>query len=147
MHASMKAIHARKSTDALDTGFSLSMNIDASIFLARLWGSFFLVFGGLFVLTGFLGRVIEMTEEKSFVVSTGYLTLLMGLVTVILHNSWALDWRLAITILGWSTVIKGIIKIAFPDYIHRKSQAFRKRPAIEGSLLILLGGWLFWMSL
>ena len=123
------------------------MSIDASIFLARLWGSFFLVFGGLFVLTGFLGRVIEMTEDKSFIVSTGYLTLLMGLVTVILHNYWALEWRLAITVIGWSTVIKGIIKIGFPDYIHRKSESFRKRPVIEGSLLIALGGWLFGMSL
>ncbi len=63
------------------------MSIDASIFLARLWSSFFRVFSGLFVLTGFLGRVVEMAEQKSFVVSTGYLALQMGLVTVILHNT------------------------------------------------------------
>lgn len=54
------------------------MSIDASIFLARLWSSFFRVFSGLFVLTGFLGRVVEMAEQKSFVVSTGYLALQMA---------------------------------------------------------------------
>lgn len=120
--------------------------MEVTIFFARLWGSFFIIFGSLFVITRQLGRTIEMTDNKSFVISTGYVTLLMGLVTVILHNVWVLDWKIAITILGWSTLIKGISKIGFPEQIHKQAQRFKKNQWISSACLIILGAWLFWMS-
>jgi hypothetical protein len=120
--------------------------MDISIFFARLWGSYFVIFGSLFIITNQLGKTIEMTDDKSFVISTGYITLLMGLVTVILHNIWAADWRLAITILGWSTVIKGIMKIGFPEHIHKQAQRFKKKQLLSAAFMILLGVWLFWVS-
>ena len=122
------------------------MMMDITIFFARLWGSFFVIFGLLFLITRYLGKVIEMTEDKAFVISTGYITLLMGLVTVILHNIWVADWRVAITILGWSTLIKGIMKIGFPEYIHKQAQMFKKQQTLEAIILLLLGAWLFWVS-
>jgi hypothetical protein len=120
--------------------------MDISDFFARLWGAFYLIFGMLFIVTRYLGRVIEMTDDRAFVISTGYITLLMGLVTVILHNVWVMEWRVAITVLGWSTLIKGILKIGFPELIHERAQAFRQRQTLSASLLIVLGGWLVWMS-
>lgn len=120
--------------------------MEISIFFAKLWGSYFVIFGLLFLGARFLGRVIEMTEDKAFVISTGYITLLMGLVTVILHNVWVVDWRVAITILGWSTLIKGIMKIGFPEYIHKQAQIFKNQQTLEAVILLLLGAWLFWVS-
>ena len=122
------------------------MDIDVSIFFARLWGSFFVIFGSLFILTRFLGELIDKTEDRFFVIATGYNTLLMGLVTVILHNIWVLDWRIVITVLGWSTLIKGILKIGFPEFIHKQAQTFKERKRLEGGILVLFGGWLIWMS-
>ncbi len=120
--------------------------MDTTIFFARLWGSFFLVFGALFIIAKQLGRTIEMTGDKAFVISTGYTTFLMGLVTVILHNIWVLSWEVAITILGWSTMIKGISKIGFPDLIHKQAQMFKKRQWLSAVFLLILGSWLLWMS-
>lgn len=120
--------------------------MDVSIFFARLWGGFFVVFGLLFIITRQLGKTIEMTDDKSFVISTGYVTFLMGLVTVILHGVWSLDWRIVITILGWSTLIKGIIKIGFPEQIHKQAQRFKKKQWLSAAFMILLGGWLLWTS-
>ena len=117
-----------------------------SIFFAKLWGSFFVIFGLLFVITGQLGKTIEMTDNKAFVISTGYITLLMGLVTVILHNVWIADWRVTITILGWSTLIKGVMKIGFPEQIHKQAQRFKKKQWLSAVFIILLGAWLLWMS-
>ena len=122
------------------------MVMDISIFFARLWGSFFVVFGLLFIITKQLGKTIEMTDNKAFVISTGYISFLMGLVTVILHNVWALNWKVAITILGWSTLMKGIMKIGFPEVIHKQAQRFKKKQWISTIILMLLGGWLLWMS-
>lgn len=122
------------------------MIMEISIFLARFLGGFYLIFGLLFIVARTLGRVIEMTDDKSFVISTGYISLLMGLATVVLHNVWVADWRVAITILGWSTLIKGILKIGFPDFINKQAQRFKSQQTIEAIMLLLLGGWLFWVS-
>ena len=120
--------------------------MEISIFLARFLGGFYLIFGLLFIITRQLGKTIEMTDDKSFVISTGYISLLMGLATVVLHNIWVLDWRVAITILGWSTLIKGILKIGFPEFINKQAQIFKSQQTLEAIMLLLLGGWLFWMS-
>lgn len=120
--------------------------MDISIFFAQLWGGFFLVFGLLSLTTKQLGRTIEMTDNKAFVISTGYISFLMGLVTVILHNVWVLDWRIVITILGWGTLLKGIGKIGFPELIHDQAQRFKGKQWLSALLLILLGGWLLWMG-
>jgi len=87
-----------------------------------------------------------MTDDKAFVISTGYITLLMGLITVILHNVWVASWEVVITILGWSTVIKGIMKIGFPEKIHKEAQRFKKKQAVSAVILLILGAWLMWMS-
>jgi len=122
------------------------MVLEISIFFARLWGGFFLIFGLLFIITRQLGKTIEMTDDKAFVISTGYITLLMGLVTVILHNLWVADWRVAITLLGWGTLIKGFSKIGFPEQIHKQAQRFKKKQWLSAIFMILLGVWLLWMS-
>jgi len=122
------------------------MVLEISIFFARLWGSFFIIFGLLFIITRQLGKTIEMTDDKAFVISTGYITLLMGLVTVILHNLWVADWRVLITILGWSTLIKGVMKVGFPEEIHKQAQRFKKKQWLSSVVLIVLGLFLFYMS-
>jgi len=120
--------------------------MEITIFFAKLWGSFFLIFGLLSLITRQLGKTIELTDNKAFVISTGYVSLLMGLVTVILHNVWAWDWPIVITILGWSTMIKGISKIGFPELIHKQAQRFQKHQWISALFMLILGGWLLWMS-
>ena len=120
--------------------------MELTIFFARLWGSYFIIFGLLFIITRQLGKTIEMTDDKAFVISTGYITLIMGLVTAILHNVWVADWRVVITLLGWSTVIKGIQKIGFPEHIHKQAQMFKKKQWLSAVFLIILGAWLMWMS-
>ena len=122
------------------------MMMEISIFFARLWGSYFVIFGLLFIITRQLGKTIEMTDDKAFVISTGYITLIMGLVTIILHNIWVADWRIVITILGWFTLIKGIMKIGFPEHIHKQAQRFKKKQALSTVILMFLGAWLILMS-
>ena len=117
-----------------------------SIFFARLWGSFFIIFGSLFIITKQLGKTIEMTDDKAFVISTGYITLILGLVTVILHNIWVWNWTLIITILGWSTLIKGISKVGWPEQIHKQAQRFKAKQWLSAFFIILLGAFLLWKS-
>ena len=120
--------------------------MDITIFLAQLWGGFLVIFGLLFVITGQLGKTIEMTDNRAFVISTGYITLIMGLVTVIVHNIWVASWEVVITVLGWSTLIKGIMKVGFPEEIHKQAQRFKKKQLLSAIFTTLLGIWLLWRS-
>lgn len=120
--------------------------MEISIFFAKFWGSLFMILGLSSLGAKFLGRVIKYTEDKTITVSTGYITFLLGLVTVILHNLWVVDWRVAITILGWITLLKGITKIAFPEHVHKKAQMFKGQQMLWGAVIFLIGAWFFWMS-
>lgn len=121
--------------------------MEISIFLAKFWGSLFMILGVLSILAKFLSRVIEYTEDKTITISTGYITFLLGLATVVAHNVWVADWPVAVTILGWITLFKGIEKIGFPDRVNKKAQMFKNQPVIWGSVIFLIGVWFFWISL
>lgn len=121
--------------------------MDLSIFLARFWGSLFMLLGLQSIGTRFLGRVIKMTDDKTVTVSTGYITFLLGLATVVAHNLWVNDWRAAVTILGWVTLLKGMTKIGFPEHVHKQAQMFKSQQYIWAMVIFFLGAWLFWVSL
>jgi hypothetical protein len=120
--------------------------MEITIYLARFWGSLFMILGALSVGAKFLGRVIKYTDDKAITISTGYITFLLGLITVVLHNLWVKDWRVTITILGWVTMLKGIEKIGFPERVNRKAQMFKNMQAVWGGVIFLIGLWFFWMS-
>ena len=120
--------------------------MDITLFLAKFWGSLFMILGAMSVIGKLLGRIIEYTEDRTITISTGYITFLLGLATVVAHNLWVADWRVAITILGWTTLLKGIEKIGFPDRINKKAQIFKGRQIIWGFVIFLIGAWFFWMS-
>jgi len=121
--------------------------MDVSIFFARFWGSLFISLGVLSIGAKFLGRVIKYTEDKTITISTGYITFLLGLVTVILHNVWVKDWRIAITILGWITLFKGVTKIGFPEHVNKQAQMFKPGQIFWSFVILLIGVVFFWMSL
>ncbi|MFH0804248.1 MAG: hypothetical protein V1896_01450 [Candidatus Zambryskibacteria bacterium] len=120
--------------------------MEITIFLARFWGSLFMILGAMSVGAKLLGRIIEYTEDRTITISTGYITFLLGLITVVLHNIWVWDWRIAITILGWVTLFKGIEKIGFPDRVNKKAQMFKGGQVLWGVVIFLIGAWFFWMG-
>ena len=121
-------------------------SLDLSIKFAQLWGVFYVVFGALFLISGQLGRTIEMTDNRAFVVGTGYTSFFLGLATIVWHNVWVFDWRVMITLLGWFTFIKGIQKIGFPNHIREQAQRFKRGQEYSGAFLLVLGCYLLWMS-
>jgi hypothetical protein len=122
--------------------------MEISLFLARFLGWLLVILGLIFLLRKkVLFEMFRSVENKGFVMLSGYLALILGLVTVILHNLWVADWRVTITILGWIALVKGIVRIGFPG-VPQKS-VFKNKPILTQILLviaILLGGWLIWMS-
>ena len=52
---------------------------------------------------------------------------------VLYHNFWTTDWRIIITIVGWISVLKGVVRIVAP------TAALRVAHGIENSDLMLKG--------
>src|SRR4030065_1543286 len=121
--------------------------MEITIFLAKFWGSLFMILGSMSVGAKLLGRIIKYTEDKTITISTGYITFLLGLITVVLHNIWIADVRIAITILGWTTLLKGIEKIAFPNRVNKIAMKFKGGQTLWGIVILLIGIFYFWISL
>jgi hypothetical protein len=106
-----------------------------------------MILGALSIGGKLLGRVIEYTEDKTITISTGYITFLLGLATVVAHNVWVADWPVAVTILGWVSLFKGIEKIGFPDRVNKKAQLFKGRQVLWGAVIFFIGASYFWIGL
>ncbi len=115
-----------------------------SIFIAKLLGPFFLVTGaGILVnAKGYRAMAEDFLASPAMIYLAGVLALVGGLAIVIVHNRWALEWPLLITIFGWAGLIGGIFRMTFPELVTRIGGAFMKRQALlkVGALVILVGG-------
>lgn len=120
--------------------------MDITLFLARFWGSLFIILGLSAMAARLLGRIIGYTRDKTITVSTGYITFLLGLATTVAHSLWVPDWRIAITLLGWITLFKGLDKILFPERVSRVAQKFKKLQVFWGFVIFGIGVWFFVMS-
>lgn len=125
--------------------------IDINLFLAQFWGWFLLAMGLLFLFKkpAALVNFFRAAEDRAFIASTGFLFFVIGLVTVLLHNVWVWDWAVVVTIFGWLSLTKGVLRIAFPSLSRRLAASFEKKHGLVRVLLlvmIVLGAWLLWAS-
>lgn len=103
--------------------------MDLSIFLAKLLGIYLLIITvELLVRRRELERAIKsFTSSKGLLISSGSISLLFGLVIVIGHPVYDMDWQGLITLLGYVLIIRGIIRVAFPSYFQKKMEHFFHR--------------------
>ena len=92
--------------------------MELSLFLAKVIG-LYLVFISLAV---FRHRreinallIEEFYHNRIFVFFSGAIILILGLLVVVSHNVWELSWRGVITLLGWLTILKAIMRIFVPN--------------------------------
>jgi len=63
-------------------------------------------------------KIVEDFERSpglTFV--TGFITLIIGMLLIAYHNIWVKNWTVLITIIGWVSLLKGVVLIAFPQFI------------------------------
>jgi predicted MFS family arabinose efflux permease len=90
-----------------------------SVFVAKVIALMYIA-AGIAALSGKIsyGKIVEDFERSpglTFV--TGFITLIIGMLLVTYHNMWAKDWTVLITVIGWISLFKGVMFIAFPQAI------------------------------
>ena len=96
-----------------------------------------------------LNDMWDVMRDRGFTLTSGYLAVMLGLITIILHNEWTRDYRLLVTLFGWISLIKGIVLIGSPDTIENVSRKFKKNNVLTNAALVLgllIGAWLLWAS-
>ena len=124
--------------------------MELSIFLAKLLGLYLMIVcAAVFLKREKLKIMLEEFEKSHlFIFSSGAMVLLLGLAMVISHTIWELNWRGLITLLGWLTVGKGIIRLYFFEWAQvtsRKVVQSRWYWCIIG-LSFIIGLWLAYIG-
>ncbi|MBL7072640.1 MAG: hypothetical protein ISS33_02520 [Candidatus Omnitrophica bacterium] len=106
--------------------------MQASIFIARIFGLCYLVIGiGFLFNRKAFERVMEdFCRNAALVFYGGLLALISGIAIVLVHNVWVCSWVVMITLIGWIAIIKGIWIIVFPDSIARFMRVYEKNKNI-----------------
>ena len=89
--------------------------MDISIFLAKFWGWYLLIF---FVVLSFnpkrIKQIFEDLKDQKFLIITAFIAIIIGLLTLLVHNIWEPNWKLIITLLGWISLLLGLSLFSFP---------------------------------
>ena len=65
------------------------------------------------------------------------------------HSVWELSWRGLITLFGYLSIAKGIVRIGFPEVPKKATGVFLKNSTARWiwiGLMLLLGGYLTWVG-
>jgi hypothetical protein len=108
--------------------------MQTSAFLAQLIGPLLLVMGVGMAANADSYRTMaqEFLASRALIYIAGLLAFVPGLAIVLVHNVWAFDWRVIITLLGWLAVIGGIFRLVAPAQVQAMGSAMLAR---EGWLM------------
>lgn len=92
--------------------------MDISIFLAKFWGWYLIIF---FVVLSFnpkrIKQIFDDMKDQKFAILAAFLAIIVGLINILLHNIWEADWRLIITLIGWLALLLGLLLLSFPKWV------------------------------
>jgi len=113
-------------------------------FIAQIIGLLFCIDAvGVLVNTALYRRIVEeFIESPALCYLGGILALFFGLFILNFNNAWTADWTVIITIIGWLSVVKGVLLIVFPKVYPNFSNWMRMGDAMMrymGIIYLLLG--------
>ena len=93
--------------------------MELSLFLARVYGLFFLLVSiGLLVNKKSFVSLLKKMQNDLTILIAGIIALGIGSAQVVAYDVWAFSWEGLITLIGWVSLIKGILILFVPGYIE-----------------------------
>jgi hypothetical protein len=91
--------------------------VQTSIFLAKLIGPILVTIGVAMLLNQEHYRAMAegAVRNRALTYFAGVLGMFAGLAVVLTHNVWTLNWPVIITLLGWLALVRGAIRVLFPQ--------------------------------
>jgi len=89
--------------------------MDNSIFLAKFWGWYLIIF--FFILSLKPKRIKQIfndLKDQKFLIIFAFLAIIVGLLNIMFHNIWELNYKLIVTLIGWSSLFLGLALFILP---------------------------------
>ena len=89
--------------------------MDSSVFLAKFWGWYLIIF---FLILSFnpnrIKQIFKDLKYEKFLILSSFVSIIVGLLNILFHNKWQLNWKIIITLIGWISLFKGLSLFIFP---------------------------------
>jgi len=89
---------------------------DISIFLAKFWGWYMIIF--FFILSlnpKRIKQIFEDLKDQKFAIITSFIAIIIGLLNILFHNFWEDHWSVIITIIGYLSLFMGLSLFISPE--------------------------------
>jgi hypothetical protein len=98
--------------------------MELSILIAKITAVIYLsaALGAIFSANYYDRLIDDMFNNAGLTYLTGFAAVIIGLLIVNYHNIWVKDWTVLITIMGWLALTKGVLIIAFPEFVRSYSK-------------------------
>lgn len=118
--------------------------MQTSIFIAKLLGPVLVIatLGMLFNAKLIRGIAREVVGSLALLYVFGFIDLIGGIAVVLVHNRWVWDWPVIITILGWIAIVRGAVRMLWPDQVKKfATKALRNENVlmVAGIVMLILG--------
>lgn len=105
--------------------------LETSIVLGRIWGTVMTIIALAFLINHRrYPAIIAEFAQTGVLLLSGIVSLFIGVTTVVLHNLWVPDWRVLVTLLGWTATIKGVMRVLFPEQISQWVRSLGMKPLL-----------------
>lgn len=113
--------------------------MDISIFLAKVLGLYLLIISfAMLIHADKFRRMIPDMDTPIFRFFGGVMALMMGLLIVVSHNVWEMDWRVLITIIGWLALLKGVMRLIFLGFANTLIEIYSKNKKVYLVTVLIL---------
>ena len=114
-----------------------------SLFMAKLVGPVMVVTALHFLIDAkrYNKVVDDFFKNAGVLFMTAFITFVLGLIMVVMHNVWVGDWRVLITLAGWSMFLKGGLYLLFPKTSESLVRHFSLNNASYWVALIVILVW------
>jgi hypothetical protein len=123
--------------------------MNTPIVLAEMYGGILILVGLTALNKKYLAAVFQdIAGSTGLMWITGFVTFLIGIVSLALYSAWSSDWHVVVTVAGWATLIKGAVLTLSPQ---TSTALYRKTSShtiwVGGIVGIILGAILLYLAL
>lgn len=121
--------------------------MDPVLVLAKFWGLTISITAIAFLINkNMIKKSMELMNNECFLICCGFMSIVIGVLSLTFYSTWSKDWKGLITLLGYLSCFKGFMKIAYPDKLKEFATKYMTDDKINLMLFISLGIGIFLYS-
>lgn len=124
--------------------------MNTTIFFAQLWGPILLAIGlGIFISRKYYTKLYRDLEKNSLaVLGLGMGFMIVGIIQTAVHSVWSTFPQIIISVLGWATLLKGVVFLVIPGAVDKAGdwEAKSKLIGVTGGAMLVIGMYLTYLG-